>query len=131
MKFLKRLAFNLIRDDIENVLKAHDKAITDHYHQIIDDVEDILKIRNDQINSVLEEKMNGLDAKSEEIRTDVNSEMQRLIARNSVTAREVASEIDTEELLGRLHPVIADRLDYSVLYKMSMASLAKWAENNR
>lgn len=131
MKFLKKLAFNLIRDDIENVLKAHDKAIMDHYHQIIDDVEDILKTRNDQINSVLEEKMNGLDAKSEEIRTDVYSEMQRLIARNSVTAREVASEIDTEELLGRLHPVIADRLDYSVLYKMSMASLAKWAENNR
>ena len=74
--------------------------------------------------------MNGLDAKTEEIRTDLYSEMQRLITRNSVTAREVASEIDTEELLGRLHPVIADRLDYSVLYKMSMASLAKWAENN-
>ena len=130
MKFLKRLAFNLIRDDIENVLKAHDKAITDHYHQIIDDVEDILKIRNDQINSILEEKLNGLDAKSEEIRTDLYSEMQRLITRNSVSAREIASEIDTKELLEDLTPAIAAKIDYSVLYKMSMASLAKWAEDN-
>jgi len=130
MKFLKKLAFNLIRDDIENVLKAHDKAITDHYHQIIEDVEDILKTRNDQINSILEEKLNGLDAKSEEIRADLYSEMQRLITRNSVTARDIASEIDTKELLEDLTPAIAAKIDYSVLYKMSMVSLAKWAEDN-
>ena len=130
MKFLKKLAFNLIRDDIENVLKAHDKAITDHYYKIIDDVEDILKTRNEEIKSILEEKLNGLDAKSEEIRTDLYSEMQRLITRNSVTARDIASEIDTKELLEDLTPVIAAKIDYSVLYKMSMVSLAKWAEDN-
>jgi hypothetical protein len=130
MKFLKRLAFNLIRDDIENVLKAHDKAITDHYYKIIDDVEDTLKTRNEEIKSILEEKLNGLDAKSEEIRADLYSEMQRLITRNSVTARDIASEIDTKELLEDLTPVIAAKIDYSVLYKMSMASLAKWAEDN-
>ncbi len=130
MKFLKRLAFNLIRDDIENVLKAHDKAITDHYYKIIDDVEDILKTRNDQINSILNDKLNSLDAKCEENRTDLYSELQRLVARDSVTARDVASEIDTKELLEDLTPVIAAKIDYSVLYKMSMASLAKWAEDN-
>jgi hypothetical protein len=130
MKFLKKLAFNLIRDDIENVLKAHDKAITDHYYKIIDDVEDILKTRNEEIKSILEEKLNGLDAKSEEIRADLYSEMQRLITRNSVTARDIASEIDTKELLEDLTPAIAAKIDYSVLYKMSMVSLAKWAEDN-
>jgi uncharacterized protein YicC (UPF0701 family) len=130
MKFLKKLAFNLIRDDIENVLKAHDKAITDHYYKIIDDVEDILKTRNEEIKSILEEKLNGLDAKSEEIRADLYSEMQRLITRNSVTARDIANEIDTKELLEDLAPVIAAKIDYSVLYKMSMVSLAKWAEDN-
>ena len=44
MKFLKKLAFSIVRDDIENVLKAHDKAIMDHYYKIIDDVEEILII---------------------------------------------------------------------------------------
>jgi len=107
MKFLKRLAFNFIRDDIENVLKAHDKAITDHYHKIIDDVED------------LEEKLNDL---------------QRQITQNSISARDVASEIasaiDTLELVEDLTPKIAALIDYSILYKMSMSSLAKWAKDN-
>ena len=63
MKFLKKLAFRLVRDDIDTVLKAHDKAIMDHYYKIIDDVEDIIKLRNEQINEILEEKLKSLDNK--------------------------------------------------------------------
>ena len=63
MNFLKKLAFRLVRDDIDTVLKAHDKAIMDHYYKIIDDVEDIIKLRNEQINEILEEKLKSLDNK--------------------------------------------------------------------
>ena len=65
MKFLKKLAFRLIRDDIDAILKAHDKAIMDHYYKIIDDVEDILETRNDEINSILEEILKSRDNKVE------------------------------------------------------------------
>ena len=65
MNFLKKLAFRLVRDDIDTVLKAHDKAIMDHYYKIIDDVEDIIKLRNEQINEILEEKLKSLDNKVE------------------------------------------------------------------
>ena len=65
MKFLKKLAFRLVRDDIDTILKAHDKAIMDHYYKIIDDVEDILETRNNEINSILEEILKSRDNKVE------------------------------------------------------------------
>lgn len=65
MNFLKKLAFRLVRDDIDTVLKAHDKTIMDHYYKIIDDVEDIL-----------EEKLKSLDNKFEELKTDIYGEVE-------------------------------------------------------
>ena len=124
MKFLKKLAFSIVRDDIENVLKAHDKAIMDHYYKIIDDVEEILKTRNEEINAILEDKIKKLDSKHEDARTDLHSEMNRLITHNTVTARDVAREIDTNELVEDLAPVVATKI------KAVIALFAKWAQEN-
>ena len=106
MKFLKKLAFSIVRDDIENVLKAHDKAIMDHYYKIIDDVEEILKTRNEEINAILEDKIKKLDSKHEDARADLHSEMDRLITLNIVT------------------PVVAAKI------KTVIALFAKWAQEN-
>jgi hypothetical protein len=76
MKFLKKLAFRLVRDDIDTVLKAHDKAIMDHYYKIIDDVEDIIKLRNEQINEILKDKLTSLDQQFEELKTDIFGEVK-------------------------------------------------------
>ena len=124
MKFLKKLAFSIVRDDIENVLKAHDKAIMDHYYKIIDDVEEILKTRNEEINAILEDKIKKLDSKHEDARADLHSEMNRLITHHTVTARDVASEIDTNELVEDLAPVVAANLNTVI------ALFAKWAQDN-
>ena len=84
MKFLKKLAFRLVKDDIEAVLKAHDKAIMDHYYKIIDDVEDIMKLRNEQINEILNEKLTSLDQQFEELKTDLHGEAEA----DTATAKE-------------------------------------------
>jgi hypothetical protein len=80
MKFLKKLAFRLVRDDIEAVLKAHDKTIMDHYYKIIDDVEDIMELRNEQIdeilNEILRKKLSSLDKQFEELKTGLHREVE-------------------------------------------------------
>lgn len=80
MKFLKKLAFRLVRDDIEAVLKAHDKTIMDHYYKIIDDVEDIIELRNEQIdeilNEILRKKLSSLDKQFEELKTGLHGEVE-------------------------------------------------------
>ena len=80
MNFLKKLAFRLVRDDIEAVLKAHDKTIMDHYYKIIDDVEDILELRNTQIdeilNEILRKKLTSLDKQFEELKTGLHGDVE-------------------------------------------------------
>jgi hypothetical protein len=124
MRFIKKLVFRFIKDDIENVLKAHDKAIMDHYHQIIEDVEEILKHRNEEINDILKAKLDSLDSKFETANTDLHSEMKRLVANESISARDVANEIDTDELVEDLIP----RIDYSIMMLKAMDILTKWSK---
>ena len=76
MKFLKKLAFRLVRDDIEAVLMALDKAIMEHNYKMIDDLEDIIKLRNEQINEILKDKLTSLDQQFEELKTDIYGEVK-------------------------------------------------------
>ena len=124
MRFIKKLIFRLIKDDIENVLKAHDKTIMDHYYKIIDDVEEIIKHRNEEINDILKAKLDSLDSKFETANTDLHSEMKRLVANESISARDVANEIDTDELVEDLLP----RIDYSIMMLKAMDILTKWSK---
>lgn len=125
MKILKKLAFRLVRDDIDTVLKAHDKAIMDHYYKIIDDVEDILKTRNDEINSILEEKLRSLDNRVEETKTELFSQLNRDVRDNIPTVRDVANELEVREIVDLLE----DKLNYKKITDMVTDSFTKCAKD--
>lgn len=125
MNFLKKLAFRLVRDDIDTVLKAHDKAIMDHYYKIIDDVEDILKTRNDEINNILEEKLKSLDNKVEETKTELFSQLNRDVRDNIPTVRDVANELEVREIVDLLE----DKLNYKKITGMVIDSFTKCAKD--
>jgi hypothetical protein len=120
MKILKRLAFSLVKDDIEQVLKIHDQKIMDHYMKIVDDVEEILEDtlnkRNAEFTSIIQEQVEATKAQLkvdfEEAKNDLYRNVQKDIQINTPTAKSVAAEIDTGKIVDLLHlPVAAAVVD--------------------
>lgn len=128
MNFLKRLAFRLVRDDIEQVLKLHDERIMSHYMKIIDDVEDILENRKEEILTILkaayESELQRLEISTEERLAEIKRDLEHDISNSAITVREVAGDIDLVELASELdYENLAASIDYSLINHKDLAKL--------
>ena len=124
IKYLKRLAFRLIQDDIDQILKLHDERIMTHYMKIIDDVEDILKERQEQLIAVIETEHNSMRVSSEERLIEIQRELIHEIDSNSVTVSQIVAELDLVELASELdYENLAASIDYSLINHKDLAKL--------
>ena len=127
MKFLKRLAFNLVKDDLECVLKNQEERILNaemlrmisHYAKAIADIDAILEARKEELVSILqmelETRVMAMEVSTEEKLSEARSELKRDISNSMPSAREVAAELDYENL--------SASIDYSLLNYGELAKL--------
>ena len=127
MKFLKRLAFNLVKDDLEcvlenqeeRILKAEMLRMISHYAKAIADIDAILEARKEELVSILqmelETRVMAMEVSTEEKLSEARSELKRDISNSMPGAREVAAELDYENL--------SASIDYSLLNYGELAKL--------
>jgi hypothetical protein len=123
MKFLKRLAFKLVKDDLGCVLKIHDErilaALVSHYGKAVADIDALLEARKEELVSILQTELEtrvlAMEVSTEEKLSEVKSELKRDISNSMPNARDVASELDYENL--------SASIDYSLLNYGELAKL--------